>query len=216
MGNTNNRKKVCLARSLFLGHIVYFFLVFFFFVASNYFFLGRTLQSPRMELQLLNLLAFVLTIVAASAVAAERGSSSRRLEVSPDENREAGVPPGCNRKCKAYPIGLKAVCEDECAKGNGDWTGPSKSALKCGRKCSGKNALMCKEDCAEHNAEKCSHKYPNKGEIILVKLCMYSCRSALNLPVEPGKPIKSKACQEKCRSIQNNFLKARCEDTCEV
>merc|ERR1712142_1353754 len=36
----NNRKKVCLARSLFLGHIVYFFLVFFFFVASNYFFWG--------------------------------------------------------------------------------------------------------------------------------------------------------------------------------
>merc|ERR1712142_530482 len=210
MGNTNNRKESLLSK--ILGHIDYFFLVFFFFVASNYFF------SPRMELQLLNLLAFVLTIVAASAVAADRGSSSRRLEDSPDENREAGVPPGCKRKCEAYPIGLKAACEDECAKGNGDWTGPSKSAFKCGRKCSGKNALMCKEDCAEHYAEKCFHKYPNKGEIILVKLCMYSCRSALNLPVEPVKPIKpmeSNACQEKCRSVPKD-LKAACEDTCEV
>merc|ERR1712142_1191908 len=109
---TNNRKKVCLARSLFLGHIVYFFL-------------GRTLQSPRMELQLLNLLAFVLTIVAASAVAAERGSSSRRLEDSPDENREAGLPPGCKRKCSSMPNDLKAGCEDTCKVGKGDWTWPS-------------------------------------------------------------------------------------------
>merc|ERR1712142_1063764 len=116
---TNKRKKVSLARSLFLVHIDYFFLVFFFFVASNYFF------SPRMALQLLNLLAFVLTIVAASAVAAERVSSSRRLEDSPDENREAGLPPGCKRKCSSMPNDLKAGCEDTCKVGKGDWTWPS-------------------------------------------------------------------------------------------
>merc|ERR1711872_1168922 len=129
MGNTNSRKKVSLARSLFLGHLDYFFSRFFL-SRSEFNFPGRT--SQRMELQFLNLLAFVLSIVVASAVAAERGSSSRRLEDSPDVNREAGVPKGCQEKCRSIPIDrLKAGCEETCKVGKGDWTWPSKGAVKC-------------------------------------------------------------------------------------
>jgi len=175
-----------------------------------------------MELQFLNLLAFVLSIVAASA---ERDSSLRRLEDSPDKNREAGVPKACQIKCRSIPINrLKAGCEDTCKIGKGGWTRPSKGALKCvvAESCSeyrGALAKKCKSPCYDQCAKECIEKYGEKD--ILTELCQYGCSSVLNLHVMPVKPDKPeagvpKACQIKCRSIPINRLKAGCEDMCKI
>jgi len=137
-----------------------------------------------MELQLLNLLAFVLSIVAASVVAAERGSSLlRRLEDSPDENRQAGVPKACRIKCRSIrDTRLKAACEDTCKIGKGGWTRPSKGALKCAAAAScnewrGAAAVACKNPCHYQCAEECVEIYGE--EDILTELCLYGCSSAL-------------------------------------
>lgn len=151
-----------------------------------------------MELQLVNLLAFVISIVAASAVGAERGSSLwlRRQRRGPSEKE---LQKDCHTKCEgiskpdlkaACACACNCACEGTCKKGVGGWLGPSKSAAKCADSCpgSGFESITCTTNCFFGCTNECDGTYGLVG--VLAELCQYGCKLYQPTKKSFKRPIK--------------------------